>query len=170
MTTTFKDQNGRSWTLALNAPLARDINETFGIKLTALEANPFNQLEADPILLVDVLYMLCKKQCDSSNPPVSSREFGELLPPDLDPVVRALREAVINFFPGGKRSAMRSALETSEKTSNRALELLVTKTMDPVMLEQMAQLMAKQGEEAMQKAMSQDFTAMPPSVESTSAT
>lgn len=160
-TASFKDQREKTWTLILNGPLLRDIKEQLGVNLVALEADPFNVLSSDPVKLVDCLFMVCEEQAKASG--ITSREFGISLPPDLDGPIEALREAVINFFPSGKRSVVRSALEASEKASNKAMEILVQKVSSDKTLERVTNGMVAMGEKALEEMLtSQDFTSTSP--------
>lgn len=119
---TFQDKNGLVWDLSLYAPTLRKVKEVFGLGLVDLDGDPLNQLEADPEKLVDVIYLICKSQADARG--LTSEQFGESLKPGLDEPVLALREAIINFFPAGKRSAVRSALEANAKAVEEALNQL----------------------------------------------
>jgi len=109
---TFTDANGTKWEIKLNATLVKDIRDGLGIDIVSLDKDPFARLESDPILLVDVLFMLCEKQCKEQS--LSSRDFGERISPEvLEAAIEAMLEAIINFFPPGKRSVVRSAYQAN---------------------------------------------------------
>lgn len=120
---TFQDLKNRSWVLRLTAPLLKDIEQMFGVKLTSFDKDPLSALATDPVMLVDVLYVICRDQADKVG--ITDREFGESLPEGLETPVMALRGAIINFFPPGKRSAIQRALLAAEEVSNKTLQKMV---------------------------------------------
>ena len=112
MTTTFEDCQGTAWRLCLNATLVKDVRDALMIDLVSLDKDPFARLEADPVLLVDVLFMLCEKEAKERG--IASREFGERISPEaLGKAVECLQEAIISFFPPGKQCVVRSAFEAN---------------------------------------------------------
>ena len=57
----FTDNQQRIWIVYVDVPIARKIRDLLDVNILNLqEALP--QLAADPILLVDVLYVLCREQ------------------------------------------------------------------------------------------------------------
>lgn len=153
MSTVFTDKHNREWDLALNAPVLRDIRETYKINLTALDSDPLNQLEANPELLVDVLYLICKDQADAIS--VTSRDFGKGLKPSLDEPIQALVNAIVNFFPAGKRSAVQSALIAQQKASNKALEQLTQRLTSQETVDKIVKRAVEEGEKALQDHLTQ---------------
>jgi len=93
-----------------------------------LKADPFEQLALDPLLLVDVLWLICETQATERG--VTSEVFGESLGDRIDEAVVALEAAVVNFFPASKRSLLQSLrLKNQEMTTNAttaAMETLTT--------------------------------------------
>lgn len=158
MSRSFQDKNGKSWTILLDAPTLEDIKNQFKVDLTALSEDPFNQLAADPIKLVNILYLVCKDQCDQQG--VTSREFGRNLKPGLDEPTEALLEALIDFFPSGKRSSIRALLSTNQEMNEKGTLEMVKKLQDPKIqkkyLDRAIQRSMKEIDKALEENLSQE--------------
>ena len=154
MTQTFKDNQGRDWAIRLHGPVIKDIQETFGFKLTSLDADPINQLANDPVMLVDVLFLLCEAQAKERG--MDSRAFGECLDPGLDEPIAALTEALINFFPSGKRLAIRSALLANQKVQTKAIEILSQELDSQENLDRIVDKLRKKGKDDLEKMLNQE--------------
>jgi hypothetical protein len=104
----FKDIQGRTWTIEINVrqvKFVRDVLRVDLYKAMADEFKVYNQIVGDPVLLVDLLYCLCKSQADSLR--VSDEDFGRAMRGDV--VMEALDafgEELIAFFPGPAQRAM----------------------------------------------------------------
>jgi hypothetical protein len=64
---TFKDSTGREWTIAINVGSIKRVKELISVDLTELLAGApalIDRLGSDLILIVDVIYALCKPQAD----------------------------------------------------------------------------------------------------------
>ena len=150
MTPKFLDKNNQEWKVELNGPIIKDIQEQFNFKITSLDADPLNQMANDPVMAVDVLYLLCEKQASERG--MDSRAFGECLPPGIDGPLEALREALINFFPLGKKSAIRSALEASQRFQEKASQILAEDLLNEDRMERLVDMARKKLTEEMEKA------------------
>ena len=69
----FTDNLGRTWTLVVNVAAIKRVRALCGVDLNAIveidkDNNPtaelLERLSTDPVLLVDVLYAVCKTECD----------------------------------------------------------------------------------------------------------
>jgi hypothetical protein len=116
----FTDLSGHVWTIRLDAPLVRHIAEVTGIKLTDLKSDPFLQLSTDPILLVDVLWLLVEDQAKASG--VSDVEFGRALGDKIDEATEAMQEAIVGFSHSSRRSLLRSLLAENATMQTEAME------------------------------------------------
>jgi hypothetical protein len=106
---TFKDNAGRSWSVSVNVETARQIRTMAHVDLMELvERQPaeaeqpkrslLERLIRDPILLCDVLYVVCKDQADQLG--VSDADFGRALYGTAITAGRtALLEEIADFFP-----------------------------------------------------------------------
>lgn len=125
MPAAFRDKTGRTWALELNAPLIRKIQQTLGVNLVDLKADPIGQIETDPLLFVDVLWMIV--EADAGD--VTDEEFGRALAGEavIDAAGEAMAEAIVNFSPSGKRSLIRSLREQNRKVQDQASSLTLAK-------------------------------------------
>lgn len=119
----FTDEIGREWRVQLHPAKVREIQERFGILLTDLRSDAFNQLSMDPILLVNTLYLICKQQADELG--LSDDNFGELMVPVIDQAVVALEVAICELFPSGRRSLLKSLHEKQEAMQRKAMETAI---------------------------------------------
>lgn len=116
MTKTFTDNKSRIWTVEFNVTVAKRIRALLDID--PLSAEPGKDLATvinDPIMLADVLYVVCKPQADAAG--VTDEQFGEGLAGDaINAATAALMEAYIGFFSDPrKRDLMnRSWIKTRE--------------------------------------------------------
>ena len=106
---TFKDNAGRSWSVSVNVDTARRIRTMAGVDLMGLIESPTGQESAtgkplierllrDPILLCDVLFVVCKDEADKQN--ISDADFGRALYGTAISAGRAaLLEEIADFFP-----------------------------------------------------------------------
>jgi len=107
---TFSDITGRSWTVTVNIDAIKRVKTLIGTNLLdAIEGKLLEQLIADPVLLCDILYCLCKPQADSQN--VSDEDFGRAMAGDvIEAATTAFLEELADFFPSQKRLLLRKAL------------------------------------------------------------
>lgn len=104
--------------MRLDAPTAKRIAEKTGVKLTDLTSDPFLRLSTDPILLIDVVWLVVEKQAKQLQ--VSDVEFGESCP-DIDDVATALVSCVLDFFPQSRRSELQSLISETAETHGLAI-------------------------------------------------
>lgn len=121
----FKDAKSREWNLKLTGPLADEIEEKHKIDLTNLEADPLIKIRNNPRKLVAIVYLFCQRQIKELQ--IDVVEFAESLPSPPDPMLIALTDAVIDFFPGGRASHVREVLTEYEKTAVMGDEIMLTK-------------------------------------------
>lgn len=119
----FSDNTGRVWTLAVNVAAIKRVRALCDVDLNSIiELDAKNQptakllerLSTDPVLLVDVLYAVCKPECDQKN--VSDGEFGAAMAGDaIDHATAALLDEIIDFFPETKRLAFKKILSATRR-------------------------------------------------------
>ena len=130
----FTDNKGRTWTLEVTVATVKRVRALCKVDLNSIveldknnkpSAELLEQLSTDPVLLVDVLYAVCKPQADKLG--VSDEDFGEAMAGDaIEHATSALLEEVIDFFPEAKRMLMRKILSASRKFSEAAKRKLET--------------------------------------------
>ncbi len=129
----FKDTEGRVWTVSVNVAAVKRVRALCGVDLaSAIEATPdggisagtLSRLAADPVLLVDVLYALAKDEAEKRG--VGDEEFGRAMAGDaLDAAAKALIEEIVDFFPNPKRALLKKVAEAAERfgaETQKALE------------------------------------------------
>jgi len=130
---TFRDNAGRSWNLALNVYAVKKVRDLLGLDLLDLGGSDkpgeglLYRLIADPVLLVDVLYVVCRDQADSAS--VTDEQFGRAMGGDaIDAATRAFLEELADFTPSPRdRARARKVIEATWKLIDRAQDLLDAK-------------------------------------------
>lgn len=100
----FKDMNGRSWTVEITVGSMRRVNTLIGVNLFKMHEPRvpggivlFDEIFNDALLLVDIVFALVKPQADKAN--VSDEQFGESLGPEgLRGATESLRESLSFFY------------------------------------------------------------------------
>ena len=131
---TFTDNKGRTWTLEVTVATVKRVRGLCKVDLNSIveldknnkpSAELLERLSSDPVLLVDVLYAVCKPQADKLG--VTDEDFGEAMAGDaIEHATTGLLEEVIDFFPEAKRLVMRKILSASRKFSDAARKKLET--------------------------------------------
>ena len=123
----FTDNLGRAWTLVVNVATIKRVRALCSVDLNSIieveDGKPttklLERLSTDPVLLVDVLYAVCKPECDSKN--VTDEDFGAAMAGDaIENATSALLDEVIDFFPAAKRLAFRKILSASRRFEQAA--------------------------------------------------
>ena len=113
----FKDRHGREWHFEITPYSMKRVKELTGVHMGKLlddELKPLNDLLSDAIQFVDVMYCLCKPQCDSDG--VTDEQFGMSLVGDpLEAAAEAFMEALADFFPTRQGKILRKLAETSQQ-------------------------------------------------------
>lgn len=104
---------GRTWTIRLTVGLCERIKAECGIDIAAAVTDSekfIGVLFTEPAKLVSALYLACEKQVERER--ITPEQFGELFDADvLDESVRALLEAIVDFFPKARgRDAIKRGL------------------------------------------------------------
>ena len=119
---TFQDTQGRTWSVTINVDAIRRVRSLLDINLLdAIEGKLLERLVTDPVLLCDILFALVQPEAEAKQ--VTDEDFGRALGGDvLDFATTALLEELVDFFPSGKRTVFRKALEKLKKLEGIALE------------------------------------------------
>ena len=128
----FTDNKGRTWMLEVTVATVKRVRALCQVDLNSIveldknnkpSAELLERLSSDPVLLVDVLYAICKPQADKLC--VSDEDFGEAMAGDaIEFATTALLEEVISFFPEAKRMVMQKILSASRRFSEAARKKL----------------------------------------------
>ncbi len=147
----FTDNLGRTWTLVVNVATIKRVRALCGVDLNSIvevedgkpSAKLLERLSGDPVLLVDVLYAVCKPECDRLG--VSDEDFGAAMTGDsIESATQALLDEVIDFFPETKRRAFRKILSASrrfgEAAKKRLTELLENSSLEDELVSELERL------------------------------
>ncbi len=120
---TFTDNAGREWRLSLNIAEAKRVRDSLAFDLFDVGTS-IKRLSMDPILLCDVIYVLCREQADERG--VSDEDFGRAMAGDaIAAATDALLEEYVDFCPSPRdRANLRRAIETSEFARAKAQDLV----------------------------------------------
>ncbi len=120
----FKDAKGDTWETVITVSTLKRVNNLLGVDLSEIITQKDGKINCDllvklsenPIFLVDVLFAVCKPQCEERK--LSDDAFAERLLGDaISDATNALIEGMIDFFPEAKRKMLRKILELGEKIS-----------------------------------------------------
>lgn len=128
--TTFRDNAGRAWDVVVHVLAVKRVRAALGVDLYRLVDDGLKglgELLADPVLLVDVLYVLCREAAEAAG--VSDEDFGRSLAGDaLERAAQAFLEALTDFFPDRRaRQALRTVTRKGREMRERMLDVLEAK-------------------------------------------
>jgi len=130
----FTDNQGRAWNVEINVDAIKRVRGTCGVDLldaSDKQKSLLTDLATDPVLLVDVIYVVCRLQADDRG--VSDEDFGRAMAGDaIDRATEALLEEVVNFTPNPRdRERMRKMLGKMNVWLEKTRDFLDTKLDDP---------------------------------------
>jgi len=107
----FADNAGRTWALQVNVDTIKRVQGLLGVNLLdVVDGDLIERLVADPVLVCDVVYVVCKPEADKQG--VSDEEFGRAMAGDaIHNAADALLAEIVDFFPPAKRTILAAALE-----------------------------------------------------------
>ncbi len=121
----FKDTNGREWLVTLNVAQVKRVRERLGVNLADLQEGNLLVRLADPVTLVDVLFVLVQPQADENS--VTDEQFAASLGGDtLSAASTALLEALCDFFPQPTRLMLRKVLAQTQARQADAVTKIET--------------------------------------------
>jgi hypothetical protein len=126
----FTDAKQRPWTLNVTTGTIKKARSELKLDLADPTQATMDRLADDPVLLVDLLWLVCAEQAKERG--VSPEDFGGALVGDpIDAAVSALLEAVSDFFPRQKRLLLREANAKAATVRQKATDLALAKLNDP---------------------------------------
>ena len=143
---TFKDRNGLEWVIDVNVDALRRIKTALQIDLMELVSDEkfIDRLTGDPILLVDLLFVICQAQAAERN--ISDQQFGRAMGGDsIEQATQALLEDFVDFFPSRKRMILRAALAKLKGVESRILDIAEAAIADPKLDAMIASAIEKLG-------------------------
>ena len=109
----FKDKNGKLWTIEVNLGTARKVMSGCGVDLLHLididaektDLTGLDKIASDPFLLFQVIFILCEQQVRDAG--IGEEEFAELFDSDsIQAATDSLVQEVINFSQPAKRKML----------------------------------------------------------------
>ena len=128
----FTDTKERVWDVELNVRQMKRVRDVLGIDLVnviqagkdgAVATDTLDRVVNDPILLVDILWVLCEGQAKAAG--VTDDDFGSSLAGDsISDATRAFLDELVDFFPGARRLFLKKAVDLARKYETENLEVL----------------------------------------------
>lgn len=119
---TFKDNEGREWCVAINSTTVKRVRDLLKVDLMSIvnDKEFIASLVNDPILLVDIIYVLCKSQADDRK--ISDEKFGEAMAGDaIALATEAMLDELVNFSPSAaKRKVLQTAFSRMKELDSLA--------------------------------------------------
>ena len=129
---TFTDNKGRTWEVALNIRQMKRVRDVLGVDLVnvisatkdgGVSTDTLERVANDPILLVDILWVLCENQAKEAG--ISDEDFGSSLAGEsVEDATRAFLDELVDFFPGARRLYLRKAVDLARKYERESAEVL----------------------------------------------
>ena len=167
----FVDTQGHHWAIQINYTSLRRVRAVTGIDLTRIvdpKSNVMEQLTGDPFVLFDCLVAILQPQLDEQE--VTAEQFGEALDEESgDKASMALIEAIIDFFPEGKRMLLRRALTKVLTAAERRQLATLDKALQAVESPEFSQAIETALDEASRLTSGRSATNSPASSASTPA-
>jgi hypothetical protein len=140
---TFTDNVGRTWTVTVNVEAVKRVRGLLSVDLLeVLDGKLLERLAADPILLCDLVYCLCKSEADAKG--VTDEEFGRAMAGDaIDGAMVALMEELVGFFPRERRRLLARALEKLRMLETRAVDVAMRKLESPALERELDEELAR---------------------------
>lgn len=136
---TFTDNTGKTWSIAINVGAVKRVRASLDVNLLdAVEGKLIERLVSDPILLCDVIFVLCQQEAETRG--ITDEQFGQAMAGDaIDMATSALLEELVDFFPSGKRQVLTKALAKLKAFEAKVIELASKRLDDPALEQQLNQ-------------------------------
>ena len=135
----FRDNCGRTWTIALNVWEVKRIRSILGVDLAnvitldrdgKVQVDLVDRIANDPCLLVDILWVLVESEAKERG--VADVDFGSALAGDsITEATKAFLDELVDFFPGAKRHFLAKAVDHARKFDGEMTEVLAKAHEDP---------------------------------------
>lgn len=126
----FVDKTARAWSIVVNIATVKRVRALCNVNLLELitvddsgktDSSVLDKLSEDPVLLVDVLYAVCKPEADKLG--ISDEQFGESLDGDaIEKATENLLDEIVDFFPEAKRKVFRKILDATRRFQRETAE------------------------------------------------
>lgn len=164
---TFTDVNAKPYSVKLDAPKIHAVRvKCDGFDLASGDPKQYQRLE-DPVLLVNVLWVVCRDQAITAQ--IGEQQFGESLAGDsIESATAALLGAITDFFPKAKRELLAAVNAQNEKLQKTAHKKAMAKLGDPKLMDRIEQALEQKLDAEIEAILTQSSNAMnaPDSAES----
>jgi len=129
----FSDREGQSWIIDLNTTALKRLRANGMDLLAGLDdGTAITKMISDPIYLVDMIYLLCKKQADDRE--ISDEDFGVLVGKGdtLEEANKALLEEITLFFRSRGDRSKGKAIELAMQKYEQMEDRMLTKAMEKI--------------------------------------
>lgn len=160
----FTDADGNDWTVTVTTVEIRQIRDELDIDLLDVgNEKLFARLTDDELLIVDVLHICCREQCQQRE--LDTIGFVRGLRGDvLDAASDAFLESYAAFFRKSRRSVLQAALTRSrqlmDRTADHAIQTINSERMDQLATAQM-QKIDREIDEQIRQAQSSSASSSP---------
>jgi hypothetical protein len=163
---TFKDNAGRTWTIAINVNAIKRVRDLAKVNLLeAADGKLFERLIDDSVLLVDAIYAACKPEADAAS--VTDEDFGRAMAGDaIEHATAAMLEELAAFFPKGKRQILTEILSTLKAMEEKS-QAAAMRRLESGAAEQLMERAIAEHDRALQKMLSGSSGSLPESSAST---
>jgi len=135
----FTDNAGRDWPVSLTVADVKRVRRVLDVDLANLMGEDVPEgkqllarLTTDPVLLVDVLYVICEPQATRDG--VSDIEFGRAMAGDaIEQATDALLEAIVGFTPNPRERARLARVKRELYQAREALDDLFDVRLEKVL-------------------------------------
>lgn len=127
----FTAEDGTQYVVKIDVPTIKRVRAALQIDLLGIltDKELLMRITSDPILLVDVLYVICESQVLAAEK--TDEDFGRSLAGDaIDAAVTAFCEALVDFFPTTRRGLLQTTLAGIKRAESRGAEMLRAKLTD----------------------------------------
>jgi len=121
----FKDNAGREWTVEINVAALKRVKSLTEVDLLGvLDGTLIERLIADPVLLCDAVYAVCKPQADERS--VTDEDFGRAMAGDaIEHATEALLEELVGFCPSPRdRANLGRVLKATREVMDKARDIV----------------------------------------------
>ena len=118
----FIDSKGESWDTRIDVSVIRRVRAEHGIDLSKIISSQeqLSALNDDVVLLVDVLYAVCKPVADSRK--IDAEEFAMRLSGNaIESAVESLMLSIIDFFPQSRSKILRQIWDKTKEIQTQKL-------------------------------------------------
>jgi hypothetical protein len=143
---TFKDTQGREWTIRIDPFLIEDAREEDPLFLKGDPSETLQRLDNDPALLCGVAWLACKEQAVALGIDQKAFYFG-ICGDGIESIAKALTAAIASFIPPLQREVFVLGAAKNEKVREIAHDRAMALLNDPNLMAQATALIDEKVDE-----------------------